>query len=42
MKNTHAEVVMKQTNSIPSMSNTLNFEMIGNILYFRDLYFPPK
>lgn len=42
MKDNQAEVVMKQTNSIPSMRNTLNFEVIGNILYFRGLYFPPK
>lgn len=42
MKDIKAEVIMKQTNSIPSMSNTLNFEMIANILYFRGLCFPPK
>lgn len=31
MKDTQAEVVMKQTDSIPSMSNTLNFKIIVNI-----------
>lgn len=42
MKDTQAEVVMKQINYIPSMSNTFSFEMIANILYFRDLCFSPK
>lgn len=42
MKNTQAEVVMKQTNSIPSVSNTLKFEMDADALHFGDLCLPPK
>lgn len=42
MKDTQAEFVMKQTNAIPSMSNTLSFKMDTDILHLRDLYLPPK
>lgn len=42
MRDTQAEVVMKQTNSIPSVSNTLNFEMDADVLHFGDLCLPPK
>lgn len=42
MKDTQAEFVMKQTNAIPSMSNTINFKMDTDILHLRDLYLPPK
>lgn len=42
MKDTQAEFVTKHTNSTPSMSNTLNFEMDGDILHLRDLYLPSK
>lgn len=42
MKDTQAEVVMKQINYIRSMSNTFSFEMIANILYFRDFVSLPN
>lgn len=40
MKDTQAGVVMKWTNSIPSVSNTLSFEMDAD--FFGDLCLPPK
>lgn len=42
VKDTQTEVVMKQTNYIPSVSNALNFEMNAGVLHFRDLCLPLK
>lgn len=42
MKDTQTEVATKQTNSILSVSNALNFEIDADFLNFRDFCLLPK